>query len=132
MVTFAAQLARSCYPILFVFCWVALGFLVASLISLLRPGSLNQRQVRSWQHACNWCAGLAPMVGLLGTISGVRDGLGSMTSGSASDLTVMGTSLSYSFGTTLVGLIAAAIAISAHSLLSLYSEGMSWNGTTQA
>lgn len=119
---FAAFAGRQCYPVLGILAWLVLALLGASVAGYVRPRSLTQDVTRAWQHLLVLCGGLAPMVGFLGTISGVRDGLGSLTGGGSADLSELGGDLSYAFGTTLVGLVIAGMALVANAILSLHAE----------
>jgi len=115
----ASTLGRHCYPALTFLTWLSIGLFITSALSFFRPHKLTVRHTTAWRLTCGWCAGLAPTIGFLGTISGVRDGLGGLTGAASSDLEVLGEGLSYAFGTTLVGLIAAGVAVSAHTILNL-------------
>ena len=63
------------------------------------------------------------MVGFLGTIAGMRNGMGSLSAGAGPiDLSVLGGDLSYAFTTTLLGLCVSVLASFAHFLLVICEE----------
>ena len=75
-----------------------------------------------WARSSSWCGGLAITCGFLGTIFGLVSALPRLSAGPGMDMGAMGDDFSFALSTTAVGLVVAAIAATAESLLCMDSK----------